>query len=256
MHTAPHAPELKTLTITGLHDLELVFVKGGEFLMGDDLSPYDREKPAHRVRLSDFWMGRWQVTQRLYEAVMGENPSNFKGSPRLPVENVNWHDAQTFCEKLNGMDEVQAFIKTKGLEGSFRLPTEAEWEYTASGGRYSAGYRYAGSDHLPQVGWYDGNSGDQTHEVGLLLPNELGPYDMSGNVREWCADWYSGSYYAACKENEPIQDPQGPDEGDNRVLRGGSYFNDPQNGRACLRHYSHPDYRNDHLGFRVAFAPR
>ncbi|GIV31762.1 MAG: hypothetical protein KatS3mg030_064 [Saprospiraceae bacterium] len=255
MHTAPHTPKLKTLTIPGLPDLELVFVEGGEFLMGDDLSPKEDEKPAHRVRLSDFWMGRWQVTQRLYETVMGKNPSLFKGSSRLPVEEVSWGDAQAFFEKLNTLKAVQSFLKTEGLEGRFQLPTEAQWEYAARGGRYSADYRYAGSDHLPQVGWYKGNSGWQTHEVGLMLPNELGLYDMSGNVWEWCADWYSDSYYAACKEKEPVQDPQGPDGGEDRVQRGGSCFNLSQRCRACRRYYLHPDLRGDDAGFRVAFAP-
>jgi formylglycine-generating enzyme required for sulfatase activity len=156
-----------------LPDLDLCLVEGGEFMMGDDNGEYDDEKPAHRVRVFGFWMGKFPVTQRLWQAVMGNNPSRFKGE-RRPVEQVLWNDAQNFLQKLNALPEVQAFIGQLDPPGAaFRLSTEAEWEYAARGGIYSQDYKYAGSDRVKQVAWYEANSGGETHEVGLLLPNEL-----------------------------------------------------------------------------------
>ena len=154
---------------------EMVYVAGGEFEMGrKDAEAEDWEKPVHKVILSPFFMSKYLVTQELWESVMGDNPSSFKGTDR-PVEKVSWNDAQVFVEKLNVQTGKQ-----------YRLPTEAEWEYAARGGKRSMGFLYAGSDKLKEVGWYDANSGNETHPVGQLLGNELGIYDLSGNVWEWC----------------------------------------------------------------------
>ncbi|WP_420209266.1 formylglycine-generating enzyme family protein [Candidatus Electronema sp. JC] len=243
---------MTTTTITlPLPDLELVFVQGGEFMMGDDNGEYDDEKPAHRVLVSGFWMSRFQVTQRLWQAVIGNNPSEFKGE-RRPVELVSWDDAQDFLRKLNALPEMQKFIRPLDPPGAaFRLPTEAEWEYAARGGMYSQDYKYAGSDRAKQVAWHDANSGGETHEVGLLLPNELGLYDMSGNVWEWCGDWFSGKYYAACQQQGLVENPQGPDRGEYRVLRGGSFFHYSQRCCAVYRLDNPREDRNDGIGFRL-----
>ncbi len=215
---------------------EMIFVKGGEFMMGDDESEFDREKPAHRVRVNDFYMARYPVTQRLWEMVMGNTPSRFEGD-RRPVEQVSWDDAQAFIKKLNAFTQRQ-----------YRLPTEAEWEYAARGGVLSEGYQFAGSDKLKQVGWYTENSSGETHEVGQKYPNELGLYDMSGNVWEWCADWY-GDYPQVVQTN-----PTGPTSGSHRVRRGGSWRHSAESCRVSNhnRNFDSPDYRNNSLGFRVA----
>lgn len=207
--------------------------------MGDDSGEYDDEKPAHLVRLDDFYIGKYPVTQRLWQAVMENNPSRFKGE-RRPVEQVSWHDAQEFLGRLNQL-----------ADKNFRLPTEEEWEYAARGGRYSQGCKYAGSDRAKQVAWHDANSDNETHEVGLLLPNELGLHDMSGNVWEWCADWFAEEYYAQCHQRGMVDAPQGADSGELRVLRGGGYFFYSQYCRAVTRNDGSPENRYDDLGFRL-----
>ena len=236
-----------------LPDLDLCPVKGGEYLMGDDNRQDDDEKPAPPVRVSGFYMGKFPVTQQLWQAVMGSNPSKFKGE-RRPVETVSWEDAQTFLDKLNARAEVQDFIRQLDPPGAkFRLPTEAEWEFAARGGIYSQGYTYAGSDRLKQVGWYVENSNDQTHEVGQLLANELGLHDMSGNVWEWCQDWFSDKYYEECHKLGVMENPQGPETGSFRVLRGGSSFNSPVACRSVDRNSRGPEDRDGNIGFRLVF---
>jgi formylglycine-generating enzyme required for sulfatase activity len=174
-------------------DIEMVFVKGGTFTMGctaeqgDDC--FDNEEPAHKVTLSDFYIGKYEVTQAQWKAVTGNNPSKFNGCDNCPVEGVSWNDIQEFIKKLNA--------KT-GL--NYRLPTEAEWEYAARGGAQSRGYKYSGSNSVDEVAWYYGNSGNETHPAGTKKANELGIYDMSGNVYEWCNDWY-GAYNSEAQTN-------------------------------------------------------
>lgn len=180
----------------------MVFVEGGTFNMGYD---YKRPEPVHSVTLNSYSIGKYPVTQELWEAVMGTNPSNFKGA-RKPVEQVSWDDCQDFIRKLNSLTGQ-----------NFRLPTEAEWEFAARGGNSSRGYRYSGSDAIDNVAWYRGNSGSITHNVGTKSPNELGIYDMSGNVYEWCSDWY-GEYSSSSQTN-----PKGPSGGCMRVIRGGCW---------------------------------
>ena len=223
----------------------MVYVEGGLFTMGSatnkgfwekmaDEADSD-ERPAHQVTLSSFSIGRYEVTQEEWEAVMGENPSKFKGKKKCPVENVSWDDCQVFIKKLNMMTGK-----------NFRLPTEAEWEFAARGGINSKGYKYAGGDDIDVIAWYAGNSGDTTHPVGLKSPNELGLYDMSGNVYEWCEDWY-GPYSSSAQK-----DPKGPSSGSNRVFRGGSLCHYARYCRVAFRFSHTPGYRNNGLGFRLA----
>lgn len=224
---------------------EFIWVEGGKFDMGDDASQFKREKPAHRVTLSSFYIGKYPVTQSQWEAVIGDNPSRYKGINR-PIEYVSWDAVQIFIHKLSQQTEQR-----------LRLPTEAEWEYAARGGKYSQEYVYSGSDRLKQVGWYGGNSNGATHEVGLLLANELGIYDMSGNVCEWCADGFREDYYQICQQQGLIKNPKNPDaqSATHRVLRGGGSFGSPLSCRVVYRDAARPDDRGGSIGFRLCFSP-
>ena len=228
---------IETIVVNGVK-FNMVKIKGGTFRMGatSEQSNYDNdEKPVHSVTLSDYYMGETEVTQELWEAVMGSNPSRFMGDNQRPVERVSWDDCQEFIKKLNQLT---------GKE--FRLPTEAEWEYAARGGKYSRGYKYSGSNNSDEVAWYGTNSGDKTHPVATKKANELGLYDMSGNVLEWCNDWY-GDYHSNSQTN-----PTGPSQGEYRVLRGGSWdFNDG-GVRVSDRLNFTPDFRYDNQGLRLA----
>ena len=175
---------------------QMVLVKGGTFQMGSN--ERDDEKPIHAVTVGDFYIGKYEVTQKEWEAVMGSNPSRFKGANR-PVELVSWNSIQEFLQKLNSKAGKH-----------YRLPTEAEWEYAAKGGNQGQNYECSGSNSIDEVAWYNGNSSRQTHEVGQKQPNELGIYDMSGNVWEWCSDWYDANYYSS----SPSKNPQGPSSGE------------------------------------------
>ncbi len=230
----PEAPKTKTYTANGVQ-FRMVAVDGGTFQMGSETGDSD-EKPVHEVKLNSFSIGQTEVSQELWEAVMNTNPSNWKGL-MLPVERVSWNDCQTFITKLNSLTGQQ-----------FRLPTEAEWEYAARGGNQSKGYTYSGSNNIGDVAWYDSNSGSKTHEVATKAPNELGIYDMTGNVWEWCQDWYASSYYSSSL----IINPKGPSSGSHRVRRGGSWLNTAENCHCANRDGSTPDYTSDGLGFRLA----
>lgn len=222
---------------------EMVYVQGGTFQMGataeQGSDAYGDEKPVHSVTLSDFHIGKYEVTQGLWKEVMGENPSYNKAGDNYPVEMVSWEDCQRFIERLNSRTGLR-----------FRLPTEAEWEYAARGGRKSRGYKYSGSTYdLGSVAWYEGNSGNRTHPVGQKQANELGLYDMSGNVYEWCYDWY-GRYSSSSQRN-----PSGPASGANRVLRGGSYNHDARFCRVSYRNDFDPGNRRSIRGLRLVLAP-
>ena len=224
---------------SNLPDIAMVYVSGGTFTMGatsEQGSDADSdEKPTHSVTLSGYYIGKYEVTQELWEAVMGSNPSYFKGD-NLPVERVSWNDVQEFLRKLNAMTGKR-----------YRLSTEAEWEFAARGGNSSRGYKYSGGNSIGNVAWFGGNSGSRTHAVGTKSPNELGIYDMSGNVWEWCQDWY-GSYSSSWQRN-----PKGPNSGSYRVCRGGSWFNNARNCRVSNRsNGGTPDDRGNNLGFRLA----
>jgi formylglycine-generating enzyme required for sulfatase activity len=259
IHTMRSANTTKTteeLLSFPLPDLELIKVEAGSFIMGNDESRFDREKPAHPVQIKNpFYLGKSQVTQSLYESVMKKNPSHFQGASR-PVEEVSWDDAKLFIAALEEMEEVKDFKKEHKLLGyKFRLPTESEWEYAAKGGLNSQGYEYCGSDDLKQVGWYDDNSGEETKPVGVLLPNELGLYDMSGNVDEWCEDDYHDNYKDAPKDGSAwIDGTTAADRAARRVVRGGYYFDHADICRPAYRLSNSPVSRNSIIGFRLVFS--
>jgi len=194
--------KFKVGTISEFPPTGMVFVAGGTFQMGSSSGDSD-EKPIHTVTVSSFFMDKTEVTQAEYRKVMGKTPSHFRGCDDCPVEKVSWHDANAYAKKVGK-----------------RLPTEAEWEYAARRGNKSKGYTYSGSNDLDAVAWYSNNSGSKTHPVAQKQPNKLGLYDMSGNVWEWCSDWYDEGYYSG----SPQTDPQGSNSGKKRVLRGGCWY--------------------------------
>ena len=220
--------------------IDMVKVEAGTFMMGatsEMKKPYTDEKPVHQVTLTnDYYMGKYEVTQALWQAVMGSNPSKFK-SRNLPVEQVSWDDCQEFINKLNSITGRR-----------FRLPTEAEWEYAARGGKKSKGYQYSGSSKMSEVAWYSANSGSKTHPVGKKRANELGLYDMTGNVLEWCQDWY-GSYVSSSQTN-----PTGAFSGGFRVFRGGSWYGNAGNCRSSCRDSYNPGNSNFDLGLRLVLS--
>jgi formylglycine-generating enzyme required for sulfatase activity len=217
--------------------IEMVYVQGGAFTMGctseQGSDCYSDENPTHRVTLSSYYMGKYEVTQALWKAVMGSNPSHFRGD-NLPVENVSWEDANDFIRKLNALTGK-----------NFRLPTEAEWEFAARGGSKNEDMKSSGGYSLGNVGWYDDNSNTKTHSVGQKTSNEQGIYDMSGNVWEWCSDWYD-SYSSSTQQN-----PTGASSGYHRVYRGGSWSDDASNCRVAYRGTDTRSLRRNNLGFRL-----
>ena len=229
-----------SFTVNGV-SFEMVEVEGGTFTMGataEQTGVFGDEKPTHQVTLPSYYIGKTEVTQELWQAVMGSNPSNFTGT-NLPVEKVSWDDCKTFIAKLNALTGK-----------NFRLPTEAEWEFAARGGNKSRGYKYSGSNTLSNVAWYVDNSDNKTHPVAAKTPNELGIYDMSGNVLEWCNDWYSSSYYTS----ESQTNPTGPDSGSSRVRRGGSWNYSENTCRVSYRGNTTPSFRYNYLGLRLCLS--
>ena len=212
---------------------EMVFVEGGTFQMGSNSGEED-EKPVHAVTLSAFNIGKYEVTQAQWKAVMGNNPSAFNDCDQCPVERVSWDDVQDFIRKLNTQTGK-----------NYRLPTEAEWEYAAKGGKSSKGFTYSGSNDLNSVAWNTDNSGSKTHIVGSKQANELGVYDMTGNIWELCSDWY-GNYNSYSGTN-----PAGASLGQYRVVRGGSWKSIADISRTANRAGDSPDYRDDGDGFRL-----
>ena len=231
-------PVTETFTVNGV-TFKMVAVEGGTFTMGataeQGSDAYDLDKPAHQVTLSSYCIGETEVTQALWQAVMGTNPSYFAGDLNRPVEQVSWNDCQTFINKLNELTGK-----------TFRLPTEAEWEYAARGGKRSQGYKYAGSNDINEVSWYWDNSSDGTKPVATKAPNELGLYDMSGNVWEWVQDWY-GSYSSESQTN-----PTGPASGSYRVFRGGSWGISARYCSVSYRSVDNPSNTIYSLGLRLA----
>ena len=233
--------------------MDMVWVQGGTFMMGctseQENDCDDDEKPAHEVTLSSYYIGKYEITQAQWEAVMGttiqqqqkwaqDNVSLYGVGDNYPMYYVSWWEAKEFCKKLS----------TKTGK-KYVLPTEAQWEFAARGGVKSKGYKYSGSNTIGDVAWYYSNSSSKTHEVGTKAANELGIYDMSGNVWEWCADWY-GSYSSSAVTN-----PTGPNSGNNRVARGDGRYNNGGGCRVSNRDYVEPGYRNNGLGFRVVCLP-
>ncbi|MGM9811707.1 MAG: SUMF1/EgtB/PvdO family nonheme iron enzyme [Muribaculaceae bacterium] len=229
----------QTFTVKGVL-FTMIAVEGGTFTMGatpeQGSDAYSDEKPTHQVTLSSYYIGETEVTQALWQAVMGNNPSYFKGD-NLPVERVSWDDCQEFIKKLNALTGRK-----------FRLPTEAEWEYAARGGKKSRGYKYSGSNNVDNVAWYKNNSDEKTHPVKTKQPNELGIYDMSGNVYESCHDW-DGKYSSNAQSN-----PKGPNIGSDRMGRGGSWLDYAGRCRSSSRDSNYPGHRNGSLGFRLVLS--
>jgi formylglycine-generating enzyme required for sulfatase activity len=216
--------------------MKLVYIPGGCFKMGSPESEEGRdddEDPVHEVCVDAFWMGKYEVTQGQWEKVMGSNPSYFKKGDDYPVERVSWDDAQGFIKKLNSKSG-----------NTYRLPTEAEWEYAC---RANSPGKYCGGDDPDAVAWHDGNSGDSTHSVGKKQKNSFDLHDMSGNVWEWCADWYEKGYYAV----SPKDNPQGPESDSSRVIRGGGWYDSPGGVRPAYRIGFSPGNRYYDLGFRL-----
>ena len=242
--------------------VEMVFVKGGTFQMGSNelagKTNIMMNGPAHKVMLSSFWIGKYEVTQKEWSDVMGTNPSRFHGD-NIPVEQVSWYDAVEFCNKLSKMDGFEPVYIIRGnnvtcdfSKNGYRLPTEAEWEFAARGGNKSRGYTYAGSNDYTLVTWltFDRDSDITTKEVGTKQPNELGIFDMSGNVSEWCWDWFEQSYY----KQSPVNNPQGPSNStiNFRAIRGGNII---AQEKSSLSSYSRgafpPDNKVPAFGFRL-----
>ena len=225
-----------TFSVNGV-SFKMIQVHGGTFTMGATneqiADAYENEKPPHPVTLSSFSIGETEVTQSLWRAVMERNPSHFSGSIR-PVENVSWDDCMEFITNLNALTGE-----------SFRLPTEAEWEFAARGGNESRGYKYSGSNTIDDVAWYIFNSNSATHNVATKQPNELGIYDMSGNVSEWCSDSYSR--YSSSAQSNPVGSGIG-----NPVFRGGYWNEFPKSCRNSSRNYGGKTYRNISHGVRLA----
>ncbi len=241
--------KIRTFEINGLK-LTLVKIEGGVYSIGfqpdapDSDTSLTKDAAQHEVKLSSYYISTTEITQELWQVVMNNNPSKTKGMG-LPVTNVTWDQCQEFTKRL--------YQRTGGY---FRLPTEAEWECAARGGHLSRGFKYSGSNTLDSVAWYRGNSGMKRggklapRKVASKQPNELGIYDMAGNVREWCYDWYSPTYYDQGWQTNP----HGPGLSDFRVIRGGSYHS---NAKGCLsmsRDYEFPELSNDDIGFRLALS--
>ena len=235
-----HPSEQELLRERVFSELErnMVLVVGGTFKMGatqeQGSEAFNEEKPVHQVTLSSFYICKYEVTQELWRAVMGSNPSYFK-LDQHPVENVSWEDCQEFIHKLNQLTGKQ-----------YRLPTEAEWEYAARGGNRPHGSKYADYGEVESVAWYKDNSGNTTHPVGTKSSNNLGLYNMSGNVWEWCQDWY-GRYGSKSQT-----DPTGPSKGTDRVFRGGCWANSAGGCRLSNRNYGAPSSKNNGVGLRLA----
>ena len=255
----PYIPKDTTIFVSEPFSFTMIYVEGGTFLMGgtpeqgdDALAGYDL--PVHQVKLNNYYISQTEVTQELWEYVMGVgfNYSWNQESKKLPVENVSWDECMAFVNALNSI------MMETGEK--FRLPTEAEWEYAARGGQQSGKQsgeqsnptKYSGSEEIDNVAWYLGNSGNTTHEVMTKDPNELGIYDMSGNVWEWCQDWYDS--YADADLSKIYDNPTGPETGERKIFRGGSYSESPLFCRTSNRAYNRPDYRYGDIGFRIVMV--
>ena len=238
--------EDKEITVTNGCTIKMIAVYGGSFLMGGTSEQggdtYANELPAHRVTLDDYYIGQTEVTQALWKAVMGYNPSAINHGNLYPVESVNYNDCQAFVKKLNQLTKGR---RPKGKD--FRIPTEAEWEYAARGGQ-SGGYKYSGSDAVGLVAWYNSNANGKTHHVKSLNPNALGVFDMSGNVSEWTSDWFDANYYERSEQYNPCNKVRSQQ----MAGRGGSFVSQPRNCRVSDRHYYSPKERSGHLGLRLA----
>ena len=211
-----------TLNVNAQPEIEMVFVEGGPYLM-ETGSCDSEERTTTKINVASFYIGKYEVTQVQWQTVMGENPSGFSGCENCPVDSVSWNDVQEYIRKLNSQTGK-----------NYRLPTETEWEYAAKGGRKTNGFIYSGSNNLQDVAWYEDNSENKTHKVGLLRPNELGIYDMTGNVNEWCLDLVNFELNNICG-----------------IMRGGSLGEDADWCTINIRSRAEPVYRDNSIGFRL-----
>jgi len=224
-------------TLSNVIGMQFVLVPKGNFKMGDEFKDgFKDEQPIHTVYLSNYYIGKYEVTQQEWKKIDTYNPSKYKNDS-LPVERVSWETVNEFIKKLNQHDKKY----------HYRLPTEAEWEKAAKGGNKALKTKYAGSNNLFKVGFFIENSPMKPSPVGKLAPNELGIYDMSGNVSEWCADWYSSKYYAYSR----AKNPKGSSKKEAKVIRGGSWYGIAADARVTDRDYEAIDFANDILGFRL-----
>lgn len=230
--------QTETFTLSDSVSLEMVFVEGGTFIMGSDDGKKDA-RPAHEVTLNDFHIGKLELTQAQWTAIMDYNPSQF-ACMNCPVNDMSWEQLQDFLKELSEMTGRK-----------FRLPTEAEWEYAAQGGKKTQGFLYSGSNDLAEVGWLKFNGNDQQHEVGQLKPNELGLYDMNGNAWELCEDWYDPKFYARSEAKNPVNTKPAK----YRVSRGASWMSPSKYCFRWARNNDHPHHRRGNGGFRVVMAP-
>lgn len=257
------SPKIVMLTIVSMlmfgslyaaGSIEMTLVKGGTFKMGNTFEEvFEDELPVHDVTLNDFYIGTYELSQAEWKNVMGTNPSKFKADNE-PVENISWFDAVDFCNKLStkeGLTPCYTYGRNKSVTfnaaaNGYRLPTEAEWEYAARGGVQSKNYVYAGSNNIEEVGWFKDNSGGTAHDTGVKRPNELGLYDMSGNVWEWCWDWYSNAY-----QSDKALNPQGTTIGTERCRRGGSWYQISKSARSSNRLGTPPHLSFPYVGVRI-----
>lgn len=229
-------------TITNTFGMKFILVEKGVFKMGDEFGDgFEDEKLVHDVFLSNYYIGKYEVTQKEWMQIGDYNPSYNEGE-QLPIERVSWKDVTNFIEKLNKQDKKY----------HYRLPTEAEWEKAAKGGNKGLKTMYAGTDDLFKVGFVRDNSPITSSIVGKLAQNELGIYDMSGNVGEWCYNWYSENYYAL----SPKENPQGPKNGDFKIVRGGSWYGTDDEARVSNRDYEPMEFSTDIIGFRLVLEIR
>ena len=216
----------------------MVLIEGGTFEMGS-ITGGDDEKPVHIVRVDNFYMCKFEVRVKEWKQLMGSNPSYFVGCDDCPVETVSWNEIQIFIKKLNELSGK-----------NFRLPTEAEWEYAAKAGKHISYNDFSGNKEIGAVGWFRDNSDAAPHKVGLKSPNANGIYDMTGNVWEWCSDWYQVDYYAVT----PRENPQGPQTGEKKVLRGGSWNNFVKHSKVTYRDTFESDFKTYDYGFRLCYS--
>lgn len=226
-------------------EFKMIYVEGGSFMMGatpeqGDNIGYD-ELPIHDVQLSSFYIGETEVTQGLWESVMGVNLSSGIHDPNKPVQNITWTQCNEFIDALSNETGMQ-----------FSLPTEAQWEYAARGGSKSKGYKFAGGNKIEDIAWYFSNSNDTVHAVATKLPNELQLYDMTGNVWEWCYDYYDGDYYSSSSSINP----QGPKTGNRRVYRGGGFRHNANNSRLSLRNHNEESFSYSDIGLRLVLLSK
>jgi formylglycine-generating enzyme required for sulfatase activity len=217
---------------------EMVPVEGGTFNMGSN-NDTEMEKPVHSVTLGSYQIGKYEVTQQQWADIMGKNPAKYSECPQCPVESISWNDILDFLQKLNSLSGKK-----------YRLPTEAEWEFAARGGKKSIGYTYSGSNKAEEVAWLGLNSTSKTHPVGEKKQNELGIYDMSGNLYEWCSDFYDETYYSRSPANNPV----GAAKGSFKILRGGCWISPASSCDVTSRRRELPNPINDMHGFRLGLS--